>query len=137
MAALCTLAAWGAPGGAPAQATSPPCFGWQPPQAPGNELSKGFTRELFTSRSFRLGSDVYATGTPAGFPIRFMADGTVESENLQPHTRWWVQPNSALHLETADGAAARTFRYSDRCHTLLFEVHREEGSYTVEIRLVE
>jgi hypothetical protein len=136
-AAACALIVWVIAVAAAAQPPPPPCFDWRPPQSPDNELAKGFAKELFMSASFRLGSDVYATGTAEGFPIRFLPDGTVDTENFRPGARWWVETNSALHIESPDGALAGTFRYSERCHTLLHELRTQEGSYTVEIRLVK
>ena len=94
-------------------------------------LRATLTEELVVQGSYRVWY-LAPLMKPDGYPIRFAADGTIESDVLCIATGWKVEGNGLL-LVDQEGRQWYSFRYSEGCNTLVHEYEYGGTAQVLEI----
>lgn len=112
-----------------------PCFSFWPEPSRPHRLARPLTPELVTLNEFRLGSIAYSVLPADGYPLRFLRDGGVQSENLPADQRWRIDGTHTLVIGPDPGG--HRYTYDERCGTLLRDLSFGGGRVSMEIRLLE
>jgi hypothetical protein len=69
--------------------------------------------ETLVSKEWRLYSGYFEVQPAAGYPFRFLGDGSVESKNLGMVRQWQIEADGTVTLRGVDGKETYRFRFDE------------------------